>query len=118
MSDDIDPSAPCLHPPGSPAKLALLAERAAAGLPLFVAGDAQGARQLSPRIPVPSTVSVRSRRERLLANALNGKAQSARQLSASTNIPLRRVHASLGLLREAGVAVHDGKRGWRLAQLE
>jgi hypothetical protein len=41
MSEGIDPTLPCIHPPGSPQKVAVVAARWAAGLdPLFHPEDA------------------------------------------------------------------------------
>src|SRR5262249_16941755 len=112
-----DPSLPTPHPPGSPAKIALLAGRAAAHLPLFLEGDAEGARQLAPRVRLEPAPSLRSERDSLLVPALNGKAQTPLELSLATGVPLRRVHHALSMLREAGVAEPVGRRGWRLCRL-
>ncbi len=39
-ANDFDPRQPTCHRPGTPGKIAVLAARAAGGLPLFLAGDA------------------------------------------------------------------------------
>jgi len=112
----IDPRAPTKHHPGSEEKLRVLEARASACLPLFVEGDAVGARSLTPR-PRALPVSLRSQRERQLIAVLNGQPQTPLDLAVLTAIPLRRVHHALGLLKEAGVAQCVGRRGWRLAEI-
>jgi hypothetical protein len=118
VDDSLDPTLPCPYPPGSPEKIAVLEARAEAELPsLFLPEDAAGVRHLQDPRTQPFEVSLRSRRERALLGALNGHGQTARQLAAVTSIPLRRVHAALGLLKEAGCVEFSRQGGWRLTEV-
>lgn len=70
-----DPFAPTTHPPGSAAKIRVLARRAAANesrgtqRPLCVAGDAEGSARVRGAGPPPSADRLRRAAGRLLAAA-------------------------------------------------
>jgi hypothetical protein len=117
MSGDIDPRAPTAAAPGSAAKIAVLQARAQARLELFHPLDAAGARQATPHRQRPSTISLRSRRERQLIQVLNREPQSFKKLARVTGVPVRRVHEVLSLLKDAGVAEPTSK-GWRLSDVQ
>jgi hypothetical protein len=116
VSDPIlDPALPTTAAPGSAAKIAVLEARAQARLPLFHPDDAAGLRRrvLPPR---STKISQRKKREWQLIQVLNGRPQSAKKLAKVTDIPLRRVHQLLTLLKEAGVA-EGTPSGYRLAPI-
>jgi hypothetical protein len=111
-----DPSLPCPFPPGSPQKLACLCLRRERRLPLWVNGDALGARQLC--YAEPSAVSKRTQLERRILLAASDEPLPARALAersgARWTSSFRRVLAGL---HEAGVLLYDRRAGWRLARI-
>jgi hypothetical protein len=112
----IVPAAPTAAHPGSPEKIAVLRERAALGMPLFVAGDAEGARQLQTGEP---GVKPRARLAgRLLAALSQGEEVPSYLLVERLGYSAGHVGAELRALAAAGLAVPGKKRGWwRLSEV-
>lgn len=109
-----DPSLPTDAHPGSPEKLAVLAARVAAGVELFVEGDAEGARQLN--ITQPSPVK-RCRAEIAILGAASAEEQSAGELAQRAGYMLSQtVYHVLHGLAASGV-LKRGEKGWRLAEV-
>jgi hypothetical protein len=108
-----DPRLPTTAPPGSEAKLAVLEARASLGLPLHVAGDCQGARQLND--VEPSDVTRKSRAERRLIAVLSwSEERTPEALAALAGYkPNQFIETALVLLAEAGLA-RRGPGGWVL----
>jgi hypothetical protein len=111
------PELPCPFHPGSAEKILVLEARALARLPLFVPGDAQGARRLEALRVGLCHVPLRFHREELLLDHLDGQPQTVRQLALAANLSLSSVRVTLMLLKEAGTIELCPKGGWRLAPL-
>jgi hypothetical protein len=112
----IDPRAPTLHHPGSPGKLAVLRERARAGLCLFHPHDAVGLRHLEDRKTSPSTK--RSPLERRIMETIGYQPRPTRELAAQIGCRLTAsFRRALMCLREAGVLSYSRRHGWRLVRI-
>ena len=116
MSGDIDPTLPTSAPPGSAAKIAVLAARVQARLPLFVEGDA-----LDLQEPPDSHVRGPARPpllEALIMQTITPTPCTAHELAAQLGRQAgQRFFRALSNLREAG-CICRGKLGWRLVNLQ
>ena len=109
-----DPSLPCPYPPGSELKILCLTLRRQRGLPLFLPGDAQGARKLSDAM---SGVARHSPIERRIVQVIGPRPLPAKALAARTGDTLgQRFYRALTLLAQAGVLERNLK-GWKLAKI-
>jgi hypothetical protein len=110
----LSPELPCPYPPGSEEKIACLTLRRERALPLFLPGDAQGARKVCDAI---STVARHSAIERRSVQVIGPRPLPAKALAARTGDRLgQRFYRALTLLAQAGV-VERGRRGWSLAEV-
>jgi hypothetical protein len=98
------PELPCPYPPGSEEKIACLTLRRQRGLPLFLPGDAQGARKLSDALP---STAGHSPIERRIVQVIGPRPLPAKALAARTGDTLgQRFYRALTLLAQAGVVEH------------
>ena len=93
----------------------MLRARARLGLPLFLEGDAQGARKVSDAQPATSRHSPVERR---IVQVIGPRPLPAKALAARTGDTLgQRFYRALTLLAQAGVLEHN-RKGWKLAEVE
>jgi hypothetical protein len=115
VSYPLDPSFPCPYPPGSEEKIACLTLRRERGLPLFLPGDAQGARKLTDAQPATSRHSPVERR---IVQVIGPRPLPAKALAARTGDTLgQHFYRALTLLAQAGVVEHN-RKGWKLSEVE
>jgi len=111
----LSPELPCPFPPGSELKILCLTLRRQRGLPLFLPGDAQGARKLSDAQPARSRHSPVERR---IVQVIGPRPLPAKALAARTGDTLgQHFYRALTLLAQAGVVEHN-RKGWKLSEVE